>query len=132
MEEPKLLEKEDKILQERVSKYSPELQRLSKMDLLITEMNDAMTELSREEVLAIGLYQTFHEKFLPIPGTIFFMERFMSLMRSYERKARQEFTEVLKKKPTYQVEYDFDVESDSNVQGRLSRVFGWLRGGRRK
>jgi glutamyl-tRNA reductase len=131
-ERDEMVQEDDKILQERVSKYSPELQRLSKIDRIITEMNDAMTELSREEVLAIGLYRSFHENFVKIPGTIKFMEEFMSLMRSYDRKARQEFVEVLKRRPSYQGEYGFLEEpEDSQTPGRLSKIVGFLRGRRR-
>ena len=123
------------MLREKVSQYSPELQKLKKLDLLVTELNDALTDLHEKEITAIALFRAFNEKIIQIPATIHFMEQLISLRRSRDRLGRQEFVEVLKRRPAYYpVPYDFEVEEDQEAERRrsfLGKIGRFFRGRRR-
>ena len=122
------------ILKEKVSQYSPELQKLKKVDTLVTEMSDALTDLHEREITAIALFRAFNN-IIPIPATISFMEELMSLRRSRDRLGRQEFVEVLKRRPGYTIiPYDFEIEEEQAAEqrrGLFSRLGGFFRRRRR-
>ena len=121
----------EQMLKEKVSQYSPELQKLKKVDLLVTELNDALTDLHEREITAIALFRSFHEGIIPIPATMHFMEQLISLRRSRDRLGRQEFVEVLKRRPTYSTNpYDFEIEEEQAAEQRrslFSRLGGFFR-----
>jgi len=113
--------KEDQILKQRISQYSPELQRLSKIDLLVDEkLNDVLSDLETFEITAISIYRALDKEFVKIPGTIEFLDNVVSLRRSRDRLGRQEFVEVLKKRPDYQILHSSEEESEID---QLKRSF---------
>ena len=128
-------QKVEQILKEKVTEYSPELQKLKKVDLLVTELNDALTDLHEKEITAIALFRAFNSNIIEIPATINFIEELISLRRSRDRLGRQEFVEVLKKRPSYFVHpYDFEEEevmAAEQRKGWLSRFAGVFRRRRR-
>ncbi len=121
----------ESILKERVSQYSPELQKLKKVDLLVQEMNDALTDLHEREITAIALFRAFNSNIVKIPATVKFLDELMSLRRSRDRLGRQEFVEVLKRRPSYSiVPYEFEDEeyqAEQQKRGLLSRLFSFRR-----
>lgn len=125
----------EQILKERVTQYSPELQKLKKVDLLVQELNDALTDLHEREITAIALFRAFHSNIVEIPATMDFIENIISLRRSRDRLGRQEFVEVLKKRPTYYtIPYEFEEEemmAAEQRRGFFSRLAGIFRRRRR-
>jgi len=121
----------ESILKERVSQYSPELQKLKKVDLLVQEMNDALSDLHEREITPIALFRTLNSNIIKIPATIKFLDELMSLRRSRDRLGRQEFVEVLKKRPGYTiVPYEFEEEeyqAEQQKKSWLSRLFPFRR-----
>lgn len=124
------MEDYEQILKERVTQYSPELQKLKKVDLLVQELNDALTDLHEREITAIALFRAFHNNIIDIPATISFIEQLISLRRSRDRLGRQEFVEVLKKRPTYYtIPYEFEeeemmaAEQRKGILARMARFF---------
>jgi hypothetical protein len=120
----------EKVLGERVTQYTPELQKLKKVDLLVTELNDALTDLHEREITAISLYRTLN-LIMQIPATSYFIEQLISLRRSRDRLGRQEFVEVLKRRPAYYtIPYEFEMEEEAMAEqrrGMLSRITGLFR-----
>jgi hypothetical protein len=118
----------EEMLRERVTQYSPELQRLRKIDLLVEELNDALTDLHEKEITAIALFRALNKHIIEIPATLKFVEELISLRRSRDRLGRQEFVEVMKKRPSYSViPYEFENEEEETKRGWLSALRFWRR-----
>ncbi len=114
-------------LQERVTEFSPELQRLKKIDSIVTDMSDGMSDLHEREITAISLFRAFDASIIPIPGVMCFMENFMSLRRSRDRLGRQEFVNVLKHRPSYVINPYFDEPGGQQKEGIGSRIMNFFR-----
>lgn len=114
----------DKAIKQKISQYSPELQRLSKVDLLVEDdTKDALTNLSEFEITVISLYRAIDKDFFEIPGTIAFLDNIVSLRRSLEGMGIQNLVEILKKRPDYQftrgTEEDLEEEVKSGFREKL-------------
>lgn len=116
----------ESILREKVTQYSPELQRLKKIDSLLVDDSDTLYELPQEQQIATALFRAFDENIIKIPATMSFIENVASLSRSLDRKGRQEFVTVLKRAPTYMGLPQLD-EQQQDKPGLLSRFFGMFR-----
>lgn len=118
---------ERKIIEQRISPYSPEYAKLQKVDLLIQEMNDALTDLSETEINVISFFVSFHREICPIPGVIIYLHKIMSLRRSRGRMGRQEYVEALKRRPAYMpLPYYPEFGADESNGSGPSRVGGLL------
>lgn len=117
------------LLKQKVTQFSPELQRLQKVDMLLNDKSDGMSDLHEREVTAIALYRALHNKIIPIPATMMFLDEFISLRRSRDRLGRQEWVNILKGRPAYVVNPYFDEPSQDQNKGEgiFSRIFGLFR-----
>jgi len=113
------IEIDEEILKQRVSQYSPELQRLNKVDWLA--QHEPFYHLNRDQVLAFALYRAFHEfSGIKIDGTIKFLENYCNLSPSIDRLGRQEIVVILAKPPRYQVVEGGEIVEESGVIGRTT------------
>ncbi len=120
-----------KSLGEQVTKFSPELQRLQKVDNLITDNSDAMSDLHEREITAMALLKAFND-ITPIPATMSFIDNIKSLRRSRDRMGRTEFVKAFKGgSMNYSINPYFD-EPDPKKPGLLGRIAGFFRGGKRE
>ena len=123
---------DEKILKENMSQYNPQLMALKKMDLLVELNNDALSDLEDLQVTTISLFRALDLNYVKLPGTMAFLEGYTSLVRSRRRLGRQEFVEVLKRRPDYQIlPGAYPPESDLK-QGILGRIGEWFMGRREK
>lgn len=122
------------IMQERVTQYSPELQAMALKRTLLTEMNDALSDLPEEAIRATALIRTIDLHIIPVPATRAFAEHFASLMRSRDRLGRIEVASASNRTPSYQgagaplyqhEEEELRQQQASNRGGGFwSRIFG--------
>jgi len=123
----------EQILREKVSQYNPQLQVLKKMDLLVELNNDALSDLEELQITTISLFRALNKHYVQLPGTMEFMEGYVSLARSRRRLGRQEFVEVLKRRPDYQIlPGAYPPESNDLQQGIMDKVSSWIFGGRKR
>ncbi len=116
------------ILRQKVTEFSPELQRLRKADSITTDNSDAMSDLHEREIAAMALLRALHNKVVPIPGTMDFLDNLKSLRRSRDRMGRTEFVKVMKGgSANYSINPYFD-EPDPKKPGLLGRLAGFFRG----
>ncbi len=118
------------ILKEHVTDMSPELQRLKKVDILINDNGDSMSDLHEREITAISLFKALDEHIIKIPASIAFMDHFISLRRSRDRLGRQEWVNILKSRPSYTVNPYYDEpgadSGGANKPGLIPRLWGFL------
>jgi len=120
---------DEQILQEKASQYNPQLQVLKKIDLLVELNNDALSDLEDLQVTTIALYRALDEHYVKLPGTMAFLNDYVSLVRSRRRLGRQEFVEVLKRRPEYQIlPGAYPPESENIQQGLMGRFTSWIFG----
>lgn len=121
------------ILKAKVTEFSPELQRLQKIDNLINDTSDGMSELHEFEITTISLYRALDSHIVPLPATMALLNSIKSLRISNDRKGRQEFVTVLKRAPVYNVGglpgYE---EQQGQRPGLISRVVGLFRGNKQQ
>jgi len=121
------LQQIEKSLKEKVTETSPELQRLKRYDLIVTEINDALSDLHEREITAIASFRAFNNNIIQIPTTMSFIENIISLRRSRDRLGRQEFVELYKRRPSYIINpYSFEEESEGiteQKEGIISKLF---------
>lgn len=113
----------ESILKEKVTQFSPELQRLKKIDSLLVDDSDTLYEIPQEQQTAISLFRALDQNIVKIPATMCFIANMTSLSRSLERRGRLEFVTVLKRAPIYAGMPETDEQQD-NKPGMLSRFFG--------
>ena len=122
-------------MQERVTLYSPDLQALALKKTLLTEMNDALSDLPEDAIRATALIRVIDDHIIQVPGTRAFAEHFASLMRSRDRLGRIEVATISNRTPTYNPQpYREDVERMQEQQETASGKGGgfWSRIFRRK
>lgn len=123
---------DEQILRERASQYNPQLQVLKKMDLLVELNNDALSDLEELQITTISLFRAINTHYVELPGTMAFMEGYVSLARSRRRLGRQEFVEVLKRRPDYQIlPGAYPPESNDLQQGVMDKISSWIFGGKK-
>lgn len=115
------------ILREKVTEFSPELQRLRKVDNLVSDTSDGMSDLHEREITGIALFRALNENIIPIPATMCFINNFISLRRSRDRLGRQEFVNVLKHRPSYMINPYFDEPGGQQKEGIGSRIMNFFR-----
>lgn len=120
-------EENKKLLQDRVTEFSPELQRLRKMDGIVTDSGDAMSDLHEREIAAIALFRALNTKIIPIPATMYFLENLASLRRSRDRMGRSEFVNILKGRPSYSINPYYDEPGGESKPGILQRIGSFFR-----
>lgn len=124
---------DEQVLREKVSQYNPQLQVLKKMDLLVELNNDALSDLEDLQVTTIALFRALDEHYVKLPGTMAFMNGYVSLVRSRRRLGRQEFVEVLKRRPDYQIlPGAYPPESGDIQQSLVERFTSWIFGGNKR
>jgi hypothetical protein len=112
------------ILKDSVSGLSPDLQRLKKMDSLITDNSDAMSDLNEDEITAFALFQDFNDTIIEIPGTMTLLSKIQSLRRSRDRLGRQEVVKTLKGSPGYVINpYNYEEDQKPGIIQRLKGLF---------
>ncbi len=112
------------VLKDSVSGMSPELQRLKKIDGLITDNSDAMSDLNEDEITTFALFQDFNETIIEIPGTMILLEKIKSLRRSRDRLGRQEVVKTLKGSPGYVINpYNYEEDQRPGMLQRLKGIF---------
>jgi|Deesub1362A_J573_1020465.scaffolds.fasta_scaffold01433_12 hypothetical protein len=116
----------EEILRQRIQPYSPEHVKLQKVDLLIQEMNDALTDLSEMEINIVSFFISFHREICPIPAVIIYLHKLMSLRRSRGRMGRQEYVEVLKKRPAYMPLPYYPFEEEEDGKGGIKEKLGFI------
>ncbi len=115
------------ILKEKVTEFSPELQRLKKVDSITTDVSDSMSDLPEGAIVAGALLRALHENVIEIPATMSFLTNYTSLRRSRDRLGRQEFVNILKGRPSY-VFNPHDFEDDQPKQPSFfQRITGFFR-----
>jgi hypothetical protein len=124
---------DEQILKEKVSQYNPQLQVLKKIDLLVELNNDALSDLEDLQVTAVALFRALDEHYVQLPGTMAFMNGYVSLVRSRGRLGRQEFVEVLTRRPDYQIlPGAYPQGSEDIQQGIMGRISSWIFGGNKR
>ena len=102
---------------------------MQKIDNLIKDQSDGMSELHEFEITTIALYRALDSNIVPLPGTMCLLENIKFLRISNDRKGRQEFVTVLKRAPVYNVGGVPSMEEQAaNSPGIVSRIFGLFRG----
>ncbi|RLI76767.1 hypothetical protein DRP04_12340 [Archaeoglobales archaeon] len=78
-------------------KELPVHKRFQKLENLIAdELNDALTDLSEEEINTTTIFCAFSKYFGDLPILEFLLKKKLSLMRSRDRLGRQEYLQGLK------------------------------------
>lgn len=104
-------DRQNSSLRERVTQYSPDLQTLAMKKSLLTEMNDALSDLPEDAIRATALLRTIDENVIPLPASRAFAEHYASLMRSRDRLGRIEVATISNRPPSYNPQpYREDVE----------------------
>lgn len=117
----------DSQLSNNVSQYSREAQRIQAINLLVTENNDSLQDLSEEQIKAISLFRSFNDNILPVPEVMDFLDNFGSLSRSRDRMGRQEYKECHDRPINYNVNrHDFaeTEQQQVNTGGFFSKLKG--------
>jgi len=84
-------------------------------------------------VTTISLFRALNDHYVELPGTMAFLNGYVSLVRSRRRLGRQEFVEVLKRRPDYQIlPGAYPPESNDLQQGIMERFSAWLLGGKKR
>lgn len=121
------LKKIEKSIKEEITDLNPELQRFKRYDLIVTESNDALSDLHEREITAIASFRAFHEGIIEIPTTMNFLDNIISLRRSRDRQGRQEFVELYKRRPSYIVNpYSFEEEEEEEGIKQKTSFLGKL------
>jgi len=132
--ESQATEEEKKVLEGNVTQYSRDLQWFKRTDNLVELNNDALADLEEIQIVACSLIDALDGEIIPVPAVKKFKDRYVSLTRSRRRLGRQEYVEVLKRRPNYAMvpgPWAEQEQEDRQATGVVDRVKNWWnRGGR--